>query len=772
MKKLTHGKSASKPAVKKSVSKKPSLKKKSLAGKKKLSGSKAVPKKAQTPIKKSAKGTKAAGRKKSIAISMPSATSNQSANSKRSTLFALIVGCDLYLPNSLPEGSYPSLHGCVSDASRVKDFLKERARLDESNLILLTSTEGPDGDPVEPPERQPTYENIINGFRDLTSRAKEGDHVYVHYSGHGGRCPTILPKVKGELPDETLVPINIGTKSARYIRDVEMAVLLKRMTDKKLVVTIVFDCCHSGGATRAVRRDNDSTGIRGVDFIDSTRRPTDSLVGSIEELQGTPNLPEVATSRGLTRGAAATTDAQTGCVVLAACRPFEFAREFAFDGGPRQGALTYWYLKLIGAGTVELTFRTIFDQIVKQIHDQFPDQTPMLLGNPDRTILGESSSGAVPAIPVTAASDTIVTLGAGKASLIDLGTEYAVYQPTAKDLTVVTDRVGVVRVTAVKPTEATAEVVTSSRPRGMRAGDKAVPIGVPLKLVRKVDVLRPDGNAPAKSDVALKAVFDNLSKETWIEPVARPGDPADFVVTTDKKGTIYQICDASDVPLEIRPQLSTTEPTAACQVVARLVHLARYQAVQSLDNVDPASVLLGKVVTELLRTPPGFQRGQPTDKLKPYPAGTVPRLKPGEWVVLSVTNRSKFAINLTILDLSSDWSVSVVDENGQFVFPVGAGEPPFHLPLQASLPDEQTSANDVLKVIATVDPPPGFDVLTLPKLDQPIPKSFDQRRATRSVSPFGALLAAASSDRPTRAMTTGTTATNGWSVTQVKLEVR
>ena len=212
MKKLTQGR-AGKPAVKKSISKKPSPKKE-LAGNKKLIGRKPAPKKLQTPIKKSAKGTKATGIKRSSTISKPSGTSNQSANPKDSTLFAMIVGCDLYLPNSLPEGSYPSLHGCVSDACRVKDFLKERASLDESNLILLTSTEGSDGDPVEPAAQQPTYENIVNGFLELTARAKAGDHVYVHYSGHGGRCPTIVPKLKGNLPDEPLVPINIGTKSA------------------------------------------------------------------------------------------------------------------------------------------------------------------------------------------------------------------------------------------------------------------------------------------------------------------------------------------------------------------------------------------------------------------------------------------------------------------------------------------------------------------------------------------------------------------------------
>ncbi len=35
------------------------------------------------------------------------------------------------------------------------------------------------------------------------------------------------------------------------------------------------------------------------------------------------------------------------CVVLAACRPFELAREFMSDGGPPRGALTYWFLQTV-----------------------------------------------------------------------------------------------------------------------------------------------------------------------------------------------------------------------------------------------------------------------------------------------------------------------------------------------------------------------------------------------------------------------------------------
>ena len=50
--------------------------------------------------------------------------------------------------------------------------------------------------------------------------------------------------------DEALVPIDIGTTSGNYLRDLEVSYLLQAMVDKGLVVTLVLDSCHSGGATR------------------------------------------------------------------------------------------------------------------------------------------------------------------------------------------------------------------------------------------------------------------------------------------------------------------------------------------------------------------------------------------------------------------------------------------------------------------------------------------------------------------------------------------
>ena len=103
-------------------------------------------------------------------------------------LHALLIGVNCYLPNTLPGGgTYPSLRGCVRDIQTVAGFLHTRLGVPDAQVRLLTATDNGAGKPAEPSEAQPTYENMVRAFRDLTGRAKPGDQVYIHYSGHGGR---------------------------------------------------------------------------------------------------------------------------------------------------------------------------------------------------------------------------------------------------------------------------------------------------------------------------------------------------------------------------------------------------------------------------------------------------------------------------------------------------------------------------------------------------------------------------------------------------------
>ncbi|MFM7440176.1 MAG: caspase family protein, partial [Snowella sp.] len=138
---------------------------------------------------------------------------------------------------------------------KVASYLEKSLQIEAEQIIRLTSPL-PDKNSLADVraarnEKPPTYENIVEAFNTITETAQAEDLVYIHYSGHGGRVKTIFPDLKGEGQfDEGLVPMDVGDRG-RYLRDVEMATLLKRMTDKGLLVTVIFDSCHSGGATRA-----------------------------------------------------------------------------------------------------------------------------------------------------------------------------------------------------------------------------------------------------------------------------------------------------------------------------------------------------------------------------------------------------------------------------------------------------------------------------------------------------------------------------------------
>jgi hypothetical protein len=79
-----------------------------------------------------------------------------------------------------------------------------------------------------------------------------------------------------------------------------------------------------------------------------------------------------------------------GYVLLAACRPSEFAYEYAFDGQESNGALTYWLLDTLAQPNSGITYKMIHDLINAKINAQFPTQNSMILGEGDRVFLGDN----------------------------------------------------------------------------------------------------------------------------------------------------------------------------------------------------------------------------------------------------------------------------------------------------------------------------------------------------------------------------------------------
>lgn len=165
----------------------------------------------------------------------------------------LLVGIKFYSPGTIRPPKAANLSGCISDVTLFSTYLTRTRNFSPSQIIILTSstsTSSPSTqtEPLEPPHLHPTAANIRKSFENVIENGKAGDNFVFYYSGHGWRVKTIYPEYKGKDDwDEALLPCDIR-HGGGFVRDLELAWYMRRMTEKGLVVSVILDCCHSGGA--------------------------------------------------------------------------------------------------------------------------------------------------------------------------------------------------------------------------------------------------------------------------------------------------------------------------------------------------------------------------------------------------------------------------------------------------------------------------------------------------------------------------------------------
>jgi len=633
------------------------------------------------------------------------------------TIHVLLIGIDYYKPNRL----YKSLKGAVRDINLVEAFLEKTLKIQPESIYKLISPSEEDAALLEArsaQDQKPTYENIVNTFNEITKKAAPGEQVYIHYSGHGGRATSIY-LFKQELNDEGIVPMDIGdTEEGRYLRDVEMTTLLKRMTDKGLIVTMVLDSCHSGGATRG------DAEIRSAGQTDIAQRSSKSLVAEPEELE--QNWLDLTRNRAI--GAAGLPEARE-YVLLAACRPNEYAYEYAVNGGTeRNGALTYWMidtLTSVATSGQPLTYKLLHDRVNAQIQSKFPQQIPMILGESDRLVFGSdtwSTPFTVGVIKVI--SDTQITLNAGQAQGLSKGTRFSIYPFKTTDFTDKANQVAIVELTRVDASESTARVLKPEEGGiavngKLEPGAPAIMVSAPVDLIQRVRFADDKVEGEQENDLPLnlvgrqKEALDKvrlaLAGNGWVVE-EQEGESALYQVAIDREGN-YEICKSRPIA-NLRPLLSIDNSTAPKRVVDRLVHLAKYQAVQSLDN--SSSKLAQAIDVEVLK-----EDGTAFDNPKN------PVIQNGEVICLRLTNNGNQPLKVAVLDIEPTWAVSQLPLGGLvspfFDLDKGAKE---EIQLAMSIPDDEAyqQTKETLKVFAVQKGLADFRWLTLPPLDAPSEK--------------------------------------------------
>lgn len=262
---------------------------------------------------------------------------------------ALLIGIDRYEPEAA------SLHGCVNDVDAIEDVLLDGLKMPASDIRKLASRH-PGASRVlrVSPEKLPTRENICDALSTLAADAQKGDIVFIYYSGHGVQTTDGTPRIEGMVPMDSATPL----------WDFDFTPLLATIATKCGDLTVVLDCCHSGGVPRDIKMAK-----RSVPFT------------------GTPPTAPGAGSRGSPRDA-------TGpeMLVIAACQSEQSAYESPAGEPGAHGVLTRMLLaafeKVKGSPLSSLRWAEVWESVRAAILDTKSPQSPLLLGRAERPVFG------------------------------------------------------------------------------------------------------------------------------------------------------------------------------------------------------------------------------------------------------------------------------------------------------------------------------------------------------------------------------------------------
>ncbi len=576
--------------------------------------------------------------------------------------------------------------------------------------------------------------------------------------------------------------MDIGNTEARYLRDIELAKLLNDMAKKGLIVTAVLDSCHSGGMVRGRNAVSGNVAVRGLSIVDTTPRPTESLVAPLEELIG--NWDDLGGGFGPTRKLAVGSGwlpVPRGFVLLAACRPSESALEYDFDGKERNGVLTYNLLRSLDDLGPGLSYKTLYDRIVSRVHSKFREQTPLLEGDGDREVFGSERISPYYAVNVMEydAAGNRVLLDAGQAHGLRKGAQFRIYPSGSADLSVMKRGLALTEITELGETESWAKIVDQFRDAAIEQGAQAVLLAAnSLDLVSMIHLYQRRDLSPSIDQARfLEAVGKVAEENRWLKFVSEK-ERIDYQVAVNDDG-YYEIWDPSGRKIEnLRPDLLAGEAGAAAEVVRRLEHMTRFNAARELRNHDPTSPLARKLIVEFVGKEDSDYDPVNEAHPKAFDNPMLPEVNNGEWAIVRIKNgfpehQPNNVLNITVLGLQPDWGITQIYPSGaaEWFVPLDPGMEVL-LPLQSILPEGYTEGIDTIKVFATLgESTTNFQWLQLPSLDQP-----PRRATTRGESPKDPLeemMVAITSELPTmRTLEPARYPSKVWTTAQIELRTK
>ncbi|HEU4404503.1 MAG TPA: caspase family protein [Polyangiaceae bacterium] len=294
---------------------------------------------------------------------------------------ALVVGCDTF-----------GLRGAAGDARRMAAALEGRG-------FRVDALEG----------RAATRDALLARYDALVERARPGDAVVVHFSGHGGLVAN--PRYGAGSTREPeffqfLVPADFGETGRAPFRGVlsyELSLRLARLTERTRNATIVLDCCHAAQMSRGdslVPKALPEPIVSGLDELLACLRVDPAELARIDAL-GNPHA-----------------------VRLVACDVDQVAYERR-AGGEAGGLLTEAFVRALGeAGEADVAWRVFLARVRELVGARSSSQRPSVEGPSGRALFSADAPRRGRVLSLLRAGDELF-LDGGRIAGVAPGDEYA-----------------------------------------------------------------------------------------------------------------------------------------------------------------------------------------------------------------------------------------------------------------------------------------------------------------------------------------------------------
>ena len=220
---------------------------------------------------------------------------------------AVLVGINKY------KMAGSDLSGCVNDVTNVRDVLLKYFGFAAKDIRVVV-------------DERATKKNIMARLAWLVGKAKKGDCLLFHYSGHGSQIADRDGDELKDKMDEIICPHDMDWDGT-FITDDELGKVFKG-APSGVSLEVLLDSCHSGTGTREM------TGIAGLPQELSFKPrflqpPVDIACRADEDME----------VRKLLRGSNTMNH-----VLFAGCRDNQTSAD-AYIGGAYNGAFSYYFCK-------------------------------------------------------------------------------------------------------------------------------------------------------------------------------------------------------------------------------------------------------------------------------------------------------------------------------------------------------------------------------------------------------------------------------------------